>query len=183
MDWNVELAELEALFDSQCGEDARTQNEDVENFDVSALHLDDVLARSDAPSALGRSPAPQQSTVQSSQQAAAQRTSEACKAERKRAQNRESQARHRQKAKVHSSRLLYMRCRRRTCRHVIRQIGYVLQPLGPSADGRRHLCMLCCSNRDSRRRRATPTRAAAPEAPPSGRSPSIQIPLLPKLSK
>ena len=29
MDWNVELAELEALFDSQCGEDARTQNDQV----------------------------------------------------------------------------------------------------------------------------------------------------------
>ena len=38
--------------------------------------------------------------------------------------------------------------RRRTCRH----IGYVLQPSAPSVHVCSHPCMLCCSNRDSRRR-------------------------------
>ena len=110
-DWYVELTELEALFDSQCGEDTGTQNELGENFDVSALHLDDVLARSDAYSALGSfsSPAPhvapQQGRVQAPQPAA-QYTKEAYMVERKRAQNREAQARYRQKAKVRSSRLV-----------------------------------------------------------------------------
>ena len=115
---DFDFEELEALLDFRSGTGAELEEAlplDEHDIDVSALILDDVLAQCDALSRLNSaqraqlSPAAaqRQSIAAEAPQPAAQLQSEAhdSKVERKRAQNREAQARFRQKAKVHSSRL------------------------------------------------------------------------------
>ena len=79
--------------------------QDFDVFALDALDLDKDLALPEVNSALGCSPAPQQSNVPTTH-AAAQRNNVAHKVERMRARNREAQARYRQKAKVSSSRIV-----------------------------------------------------------------------------
>ena len=98
----------------RCGADAkRLQHEqDFDVFALDSLDLYEVQALPGVNSALGCS-AQQQSTVQlqAPQPEAAQRKNKVHKVEQIRAQNREAQARYRQKAKVHSPRVMYMRYR------------------------------------------------------------------------
>ena len=97
------------------GADARPQQaHDFDVFALDLLGLDDDLELPDVGPAMGCSPAPPQSNVQAPQPAA-QHKNHAHRVERIRTQNREAQARYRQKAKVNSTSVLYMRCRVGEC--------------------------------------------------------------------
>lgn len=95
-----------------CGADAPAQYEQ-QDFDVfafvDALGLDEELELPEVHLGVDYSPETQQCNIRAAQPAA-QRKSESDTKERIRARNRRSQARYRQKAKVYSSRVLYIRC-------------------------------------------------------------------------
>lgn len=111
MDERATMQFTEALLDSLSGEDISDADarQDGQDFDVFALDLGEDLGLHDVDSAVGCSPAQQQGNVPAPQPAA-QRKNDAHRVERIRTQNREAQARYRQKAKVHSSGVLCMYC-------------------------------------------------------------------------
>lgn len=111
MDERASMQSTEALLDSLCVEDILDSDalpQDGQVFDIFALDLGEDLALHDVDSAMGCS-VQQQGNVPAPQPAA-QRKNDAHRVERIRTQNREAQARYRQKAKVHSSGLLCMCC-------------------------------------------------------------------------